>query len=238
MKTAYIILVLPSSMRGKRVRVFQCCFGFTCSMAFSFQKPVDQLDRPSVIKFHAKLPNFTGWKCCKPRVLTFDEFLSIPPCTTGKHSTTDVPPQIEKTQSSEVPDVQAAPETAPAPSRAPIAAPQTVPTPPPPAPESENDDPSLDIPDGKTCRRRTCGAQYKAGQSREGEKCVYHPGVPIFHEGSKGYTCCKRRVLEFDEFMRIEGCETKDRHLFIGSGKKKGEAKENEKGEEILETVR
>jgi len=24
---------------------------------------------------------------------------------------------------------------------------------------------------------------------------------PIFHEGSKGYTCCKRRVLEFDEYL-------------------------------------
>ena len=65
--------------------------------------------------------------------------------------------------------------------------------------------------------------------------CVFHPGAPIFHEGSKGYTCCKRRVLEFDEFMRIEGCTTKDRHLFIGSGKKKGS---NASGEETLETVR
>jgi len=64
---------------------------------------------------------------------------------------------------------------------------------------------------------------------------VFHPGVPIFHEGSKGYTCCKRRVLEFDEFMRIEGCTTKNRHLFIGSGKKKGG---NASGEEVLETVR
>jgi hypothetical protein len=26
---------------------------------------------------------------------------------------------------------------------------------------------------------------------------------PIFHEGSKGYTCCKRRVLEFDEYCRL-----------------------------------
>jgi len=41
--------------------------------------------------------------------------------------------------------------------------------------------------------------------------------------------------LEFDEFMRIEGCTTKDRHLFIGSGKKKGS---NASGEEMLETVR
>jgi hypothetical protein len=71
--------------------------------------------------------------------------------------------------------------------------------------------------------------------NRENEKCVFHPGVPIFHEGSKGYTCCKKRVLEFDEFMKIEGCETKPRHLFVGSGKKKGS---NSSGEEVLETVR
>jgi len=60
--------------------------------------------------------------------------------------------------------------------------------------------------------------------------------VPIFHEGSKGYTCCKRRVLEFDEFMKIEGCKTKDRHLFIGSGGKNKPG--NASGEEVLETVR
>jgi hypothetical protein len=37
--------------------------------------------------------------------------------------------------------------------------------------------------------------------------------------------CCKRRVLEFDEFMKIEGCKTKRRHLFIGKGKPSGEEK-------------
>jgi len=57
----------------------------------------------------------------------------------------------------------------------------------------------------------------------------------FFHEGSKGYSCCKRRVLEFDEFMKIEGCKTKDRHLFVGSGKKKAG---NSGGEDVLETVR
>lgn len=59
---------------------------------------------------------------------------------------------------------------------------------------------------------------------------MHHPGAPIFHEGSKGWSCCKRRVLEFDQFMNIEGCKTKDRHLFVGSGKKGGEEK--------VETVR
>lgn len=118
--------------------------------------------------------------------------------------------------------------------RAPISAPQPTATPPPPPPESEDDDESLEIPKGKICRRKACGVSYEGG-GREGEKCVYHPGAPIFHEGSKGYTCCKRRVLEFDEFMKIEGCKTKDRHLFVGSGKKKGGAAG---GEELLETVR
>jgi len=180
-----------------------------------------------------------GWKCCKPRVLTFDEFMSIPPCTTGKHSTTDHPPQIEKKQGESV--GSDAPTAVPTPtkpaetaSRAPVPAPLSTATPPPPPPESEDDDPSLEIPKGKICRRKACGHVYN-GESREGEKCVFHPGVPIFHEGSKGYTCCKRRVLEFDEFMRIEGCQTKDRHLFIGSGKKKNG---NAGGEEVLETVR
>jgi len=45
--------------------------------------------------------------------------------------------------------------------------------------------------------------------------------VPIFHEGSKGYSCCKRKVLEFDEyptpfetqfltprFLKLPGCTT------------------------------
>lgn len=68
---------------------------------------------------------------------------------------------------------------------------------------------------------------------------MYHPGAPLFHEGSKGYTCCKRRVLEFDEFMRIEGCQTKPKHLFVGSGKRKGGgASKAANGEEMVETVR
>ncbi|KAF4637421.1 hypothetical protein G7Y89_g640 [Cudoniella acicularis] len=178
-----------------------------------------------------------GWKCCKPRVLTFDEFLSIPPCTTGKHSTTDLPPTIEKKKGADISE-SASPtpkSSTPTPeaSRAPVAAPQPTATPPPP-PESEDDEPGVEIPNGKICRRKACGIQYLGG-SRENEKCVFHPGAPIFHEGSKGYTCCKRRVLEFDEFMKIEGCETKDKHLFIGSGKKKGG---KTGGEELLETVR
>ena len=66
--------------------------------------------------------------------------------------------------------------------------------------------------------------------SRKDEQCVHHPGQALFHEGSKGWTCCKRRVLEFDEFLKIKGCETKQLHLFLGNG--------NTVGEENVENVR
>lgn len=122
--------------------------------------------------------------------------------------------------------------------RVPVVNRAATPSPAPP-PESEDDDPSLEIPDGRICRRKGCGKTYKKGQSRENETCVHHPGAPLFHEGSKGYTCCKRRVLEFDQFMKIEGCKTSNKHLFIGSGKKKNAAGQGEPGgEERLETVR
>lgn len=162
--------------------------------------------------------------------------MAIPPCTTGTHSTSDTPPQPEEKPPAD--DAAIAKKidelNASVPSRGPIQPAQQVPTPPPPPPESEDDDPSLEIPDGATCRRKTCGATYKKGASREGESCEHHPGVPIFHEGSKGYSCCKRRVLEFDQFLKIEGCKTKGRHLFVGSGKKGKSGSE----EEVLTTVR
>jgi hypothetical protein len=181
-----------------------------------------------------------GWKCCKPRVLTFDEFLAIEPCTTGTHSDVDDTPVPEPVQAPEISNgtqvnLGSLGEALPAPApRLPAA--QAAPKPPAspaPPPESEDDDPTAALKEGMTCRRKGCGETHKGGD-REGEKCVHHPGAPIFHEGSKGWSCCKRRVLEFDQFMNIEGCKTKDRHLFVGSGKKDKEGG----GEEKLETVR
>ncbi|KAI8683964.1 hypothetical protein NCS57_00061500 [Fusarium keratoplasticum] len=198
-------------------------------------------DADEKCEYHPGPPIFhegqKGWKCCKPRVLTFDEFMDIPPCTTGTHSTTDKPPQLEeKPQEDEAALAQKIDAlNAAAPSRTPIQTAQHAPTPPPPPPESEDDDPSLEIPDGAACKRKTCGAVYKKGSSRDDEECVHHPGVPIFHEGSKGYSCCKRRVLEFDQFMKIEGCKTKTKHLFVGSGKN---GNGNGGAEEVLTTVR
>ena len=165
-------------------------------------------------------------------MLTFDEFLSISPCTTGKHSIIDdtpdpdpLPLSSEPSQATPLPSKPIAPNDAVQNSPVPRA-PQA------PVPavsgsisvESDSDDPASPIPANVTCRRRGCNAVSPAASMvlREGEKCVFHPGQALFHEGSKGWTCCKRRVLEFDEFMKIEGCNIKTKHLFVGSTKTHG----------------
>ncbi|MCJ1273605.1 hypothetical protein MMC21_001398 [Puttea exsequens] len=178
------------------------------------------------------------WKCCKPRVLTFDEFLSIPPCTTGKHSTFDDSPLPDPPAPVNAPEnvplplnstsANGASNNAPA-ARAPQAAPQTTAPPAPPAPpESDSDDPSISVPLDVPCRRKGCNSRstVESRGSRDTEECTYHPGGPLFHEGFKSWTCCNKSALEFDEFMNFEGCKTKKRHLFIGSKK---DAEEEEK---------
>jgi hypothetical protein len=184
----------------------------------------------------------TGWKCCKPRVLTFDEFMNIPPCTTGKHSTIDDTPAPEAPKiSDEEVEAKIAAQNArakeaetlqPAVARVAVTpqAPRTPRGASPAPPEDEDDDPDIPVPEGAICKRKGCGVSYKGGD-REGEECVHHPGQALFHEGSKGWTCCKKRVLEFDEFMKIPGCTRKPQHLFVG--RKKDPAQE-----EVLSEVR
>jgi len=82
----------------------------------------------------------------------------------------------------------------------------------------EEDDVTIPVKVGTTCRRKGCGVTFESDDKNrigddEGTVCNYHPAPPIFREGSKGYLCCKRRVLEFDEFLKIQGCKT-GRHVF------------------------
>lgn len=179
-----------------------------------------------------------GWECCKPRVLNLTDFMKIEGCTVGVHSTvdkgliiTEKPKQDDAALAKKMEELNAAPR------RTPIPAGQPVAPPPPPEPETDDDDESLDIADGTACRRLMCDQKYEKGAARDGESCVYHPGLPFFHDGAKGYTCCKRREFTFEQFKAITGCETKNRHLFIGSGKKL-KAAEAAAAEGRVQTVR
>lgn len=38
------------------------------------------------------------------------------------------------------------------------------------------------------------------------ESCKYHPGVPVFHDAYKGWSCCNKKSVDFTEFLNFKGC--------------------------------
>lgn len=158
-------------------------------------------------------------------MLTFDEFMTIPPCATGSHSAKDDAALAEEQRAKEASaaalkalSISAKSQTTrPEPPAVAVADQTAAPTPAPIADES--DDPDAVPTDKAACKRRGCDAVYISKDSPTESACIHHPGHAVFHEGSKGYSCCKRRVLEFDQFLNIEGCKEKPRHCFVGRKK-------------------
>ncbi|KAI0807398.1 chord-domain-containing protein [Fomes fomentarius] len=197
---------------------------------------------PESCTYHPGAPVFheglKSWSCCsdtnKP-VLDFDEFMQIGGCTKGQH-TEEVPKapapkpvsqaNLQMTSSSGASEKyssgRSGTSTPALGSRAPAA----------PAAKFEEEEDDLDahVPAGTECRHNGCKVAYESDELHrkeggEAAECTYHPKPPIFHEGSKGYLCCKRRVLEFDEFLKIEGCK-KGRHVFVPKKKESSQQEE------------
>ncbi|EKM55469.1 uncharacterized protein PHACADRAFT_94710 [Phanerochaete carnosa HHB-10118-sp] len=192
--------------------------------------------------FHPGAPVFheglKSWSCCqdvnKP-VLDFDDFMKIT-VRRSFHTAQAPKPETPKPVSNATVSVvenKAGQETyiTSVPAAIPITI-STPATPPPPLEEKEEeDDLSVDVPVGTACRHKGCGKTFISSEvSRlgEGEEavCIYHPKQPIFHEGSKGYLCCRRRVLEFEEFLKIEGCK-RGKHLFAPKDKPSNQEEEH-----------
>ncbi|CAN9509727.1 unnamed protein product [Ophioblennius macclurei] len=60
------------------------------------------------------------------------------------------------------------------------------------------------------CYNKGCGQKFDANKNKD-DSCLFHPGVPIFHDALKGWSCCKKRTTDFSEFLSIKGC-THGRH--------------------------
>ncbi|CAL8326375.1 unnamed protein product [Lota lota] len=60
------------------------------------------------------------------------------------------------------------------------------------------------------CYNKGCGERFDRSDNNEGA-CLFHPGVPIFHDALKGWSCCRKRTTDFSEFLSIKGC-TRGRH--------------------------
>lgn len=57
------------------------------------------------------------------------------------------------------------------------------------------------------CKNGGCGCAYESAASNLAV-CVYHPGVPIFHEGLKYWSCCTKRTSDFSAFLAQKGCQS------------------------------
>jgi len=199
----------------------QKCERFGCQQMFDPSKNiVTEFDEgpcwyhPGSALFHEGLK---GWTCCKKKVIEFDDFLKIPGCTRGLHSIEEsdksIAPSpnapkdskislISTTQGEEV--IRSTPQPQP-----------IKPSPSKPAPilKEPVDPPDAKIEIGTKCKHDCCEATFRGDESRT-EDCLFHNGFPLFHEGTKGWTCCSKKVLEFEEFLKIEGCTT-GKHRFL-----------------------
>lgn len=165
-----------------------------------------------------------GWQCCSKRVVDFDEAMSLPGCALGPHKS--IAPELKTQVMRNKPvDPKYLPKTsvggvetfdlggaATAPRPAKLTAGVVAPAP--PAIVEEPDDPmDAVIEVGTKCRHNGCHRGVFAGDDSRTETCVYHPGLAVFHEGNKYWTCCKPRCAEFEEFLKIPGCKS-GRHKF------------------------
>lgn len=73
------------------------------------------------------------------------------------------------------------------------------------------DDGSVAI--GTSCKRGGCNSSYDSPAS-DNTVCVHHPGVPVFHEGYKFWSCCQKKTSDFTTFLGQVGCES-GKHKWI-----------------------
>ncbi|KAJ1307783.1 hypothetical protein OPQ81_001869 [Rhizoctonia solani] len=202
-------------------------------------------NKDMVCAFHPGAPKFhegqKSWTCCektnKP-VLSFEEFQAIPGCAYGTHTSEKVAPAAPVVTAPSANNKAGIESATAALSLAPPVPPTTatVPqaravTPAPPADIVEDeDDLSVAVAPGTMCKRPGCRKQFVSDEESrqgdgEGAQCKYHANQPLFHEGSKGYVCCKKHVLDFDDFLAIPGCKT-GRHVFVSKARTDGPTEE------------
>uniref|UniRef100_A0A8C1GM51 Cysteine and histidine-rich domain-containing protein 1 n=1 Tax=Cyprinus carpio TaxID=7962 RepID=A0A8C1GM51_CYPCA len=191
------------------------CYNKGCGQRFDPDKNSDDACtyHPGVPVFHDALK---GWSCCKRRTTDFSDFLSIAGCTKGPHNQEKPPetikPEVKASVDKSVNDVK--PKFN-----------ECITQPDHPFPHLsifvfysdafyslsciiEEDSDEIKI--GTSCKNGGCSKTFNGPDSDE-ETCLYHSGVPIFHEGLKYWICCKRKTSDFNTFLSQEGC-TRGKH--------------------------
>ncbi|KAM9600769.1 integrin beta-1-binding protein 2 isoform 3-T3 [Morphnus guianensis] len=198
------------------------------------------LYHPGVPIFHDALK---GWSCCKKRTTDFSEFLSIKGCTKGFHSNEKPPESFSQEETSDKPKANPVeefiiqgpksaekmqrerPSSNEPRQRLPIKVSRSLEQ----ALEKLNLSSKNEAPEGSctgeaaaqvragtTCKNAACKAIYQGPESNT-EVCTFHPGVPVFHEGMKYWSCCGVKTTDFSAFLEQLGCSS-GQHCWTGKG--------------------
>nr|CAH8861553.1 unnamed protein product [Trichobilharzia regenti] len=205
------------------------CYNKGCAQKFNPEE-----NKEDSCRYHPGEPIFHDakkkWSCCNKYSTDFSEFLSIKGCTVGKHSNTRPEEPVKEQKKVDLPVKPVPPPAA--------AVPKPVDLPRPSCTEPTYDlsievtsnlktaleklslDPSFKPlgksseetntgihPVGTNCKNSGCKQLY-TGTEADCELCLYHPGVAVFHEGMKYWTCCNQKTSEFETFVKQIGCTT------------------------------
>ncbi|CAD7085389.1 unnamed protein product [Hermetia illucens] len=190
------------------------CYNRGCGQLYD---PVQNTEESC--QHHPGMPFFhdayKGWTCCNKKSVDFTEFLNMKGCSFSKHSNVK-PAEPEKLAATNVEKefvrkpilvaldrppfdtdlIKIEPEVTAALKEAVDAL----------LPKAVEPVSKLDvIENGTICKNSGCKHSYTSKEV-EGTECQYHPGAPIFHEGMKFWSCCKRRTTDFTVFMNQPGC--------------------------------
>jgi len=197
------------------------CYNRGCGKSYNPRENGDD-----ACTYHPGAPYFhdayKGWTCCEMKSTDFTTFLNTPGCGKGKHSNIKpVEPEkitgnLEKDSSPEEVIIRAPVQEAM--KRPPIDTPLLRLNPTIAAslkqqklvassPSGYGQSPSENgVNIGESCKNNGCKTTY-AGPDTNLADCTYHPGVPVFHEGMKFWSCCQRKTSEFQQFLDQEGCD-------------------------------
>ncbi|XP_008558583.1 cysteine and histidine-rich domain-containing protein morgana [Microplitis demolitor] len=201
------------------------CYNRGCGQEYDENKnnPDSCLHHPGVPVFHDA---YKGWSCCNKKCTDFTEFLNIKGCTKSYHSNEKPPepvkPAVDKSKA-EVIEY-----------RAPIIE-TTIERPGFDTPQKNIQATVSDslmeqvkslisgstcvqeskiVKIGESCKNRGCNATY-ADAASDDSPCIHHPGIPIFHEGLKYWSCCPRKKMtDFNQFEKHPGC-AEGRHVWV-----------------------
>lgn len=214
---------MPTESKVEKPQV--SCYNKGCGKQFdpSDNQSETCLYHPGVPVFHDALK---GWSCCDKKSTDFTQFLNFPGCTKGAHTNMKPvePAKIEepvtivlpKTTSTDRKIIELTPR--PAVPSALVEMRRTV------APsllaalvklneaKVEASGEKI-VTAGTSCKNAACKAEY-VNEASNTETCFTHPGVAVFHEGMKYWSCCNKKTCDFEAFLSQEGCQ-ESTHLWF-----------------------